>query len=134
MNTSLVLLGINARPLAQSAVAAGFDVVALDAFGHLDFRRLAIFVDGCAWEAAEQVCMAAGELTIDLMEGLASLVDKSLLRQEEQAEGEARFWMLQTLREFGLERLNSEGEAEATPEMHAQYFLLLSDEAEPFLR
>ena len=49
-----------------------------------------------------------------MVEGLTSLLDKSLLRQEEQAEGEARFWMLQTLREFGLEHLNSEKEAEAT--------------------
>ena len=98
------------------------------------FRRLAIFVDGCTWEAAEQVCMAAGELTIDLLEGLTSLVDKSLLRQEEQAEGEARFWTLQTLREFGLERLNSEGEAEITREMHAQYFLQFSEQVEPLLR
>jgi predicted ATPase len=65
------------------------------------FRRFAVFVDGCTWEAAEQVCTAAGELTGDVLEGLASLVDKSLLRQEEQGEGEPRFAMLQVLREFG---------------------------------
>jgi predicted ATPase len=92
-------------------------------------RRLAVFLDGCSWEAAEQVCNAAEELPMDLLEGLASLVDKSLLRQEEQTEGEARFWMLQTLREFGLERLRTAREEEATREAHALYYLSLAEEA-----
>jgi predicted ATPase len=98
------------------------------------FRRLAVFVDGWDWRAAEEVCMAAGKLEGDVLEGLASLVDKSLLRQEEQAEGETRFWMLQTLREFGLERLTGTGELEVTRLAHAQYFLRLAEEAAPYLR
>ena len=64
------------------------------------------------------------------MEGLASLVDKSLLRQEERTEGEALFWMLQTLREFGLERLSDAGEMETTWEAHAQYYLTLTEKEE----
>jgi predicted ATPase/class 3 adenylate cyclase len=63
------------------------------------FRHLAVFVDGWSLEAAEALCMARGGLSADMLEGMASLVDKSLLRQEEQATGETRFWMLQTLRE-----------------------------------
>lgn len=98
------------------------------------FHRLAVFVDGWSWEAAEEVCMAAGRLEGDILEGLASLVDKSLLRQEEQAEGEVRFWMLQTLREFGLEQLHSTGEMEITREKHAEYYLRLAEEAESFQR
>lgn len=98
------------------------------------FRRLAVFVDGWDWQAAEEVCMAAGTLEGDVLEGLASLVDKSLLRQEEQAEGETRFWMLQTLREFGLERLAAAGELEVTRLAHAQYYLRLAEEAAPYLR
>jgi predicted ATPase/class 3 adenylate cyclase len=94
------------------------------------FRRFAVFLDGCSWEAAEQVCNAAQELPMDMLEGLASLVDKSLLRQEEQAQGEARFWMLQTLREFGLERLSEAGEMETTREAHALYYLTLAEEAD----
>jgi len=98
------------------------------------FRRLAVFVDGWSWEAAGEVCTAAGKLEGDILERLASLVDKSLLRQEEQAEGEVRFWMLQTLREFGLEQLTSTGELEVTRDTHAAYYLRLAEEAEPFQR
>ena len=98
------------------------------------FRHLAVFVDGWSWQAAEELCMAAGGLAGDILEGMASLVDKSLLRQEEQAEGEVRFWMLQTLREFGLEQLTSSGELEGTREAHAEYYLRLAEEAEPYLQ
>jgi predicted ATPase/class 3 adenylate cyclase len=97
------------------------------------FRRLAVFVDGCTVEAAEQVCTAAGTLGEDILEGLVSLVDKSLLRQEEQAEGEARFWILQVLREFGLEALANTGEMEATRQAHALYYLALAEKVEPEL-
>ncbi len=98
------------------------------------FRRLAVFVDGWAWQAAGQVCTAAGGLAGDILEGLESLMDKSLLRQEGQDDGEPRWWMLQTLREFGLEVLASAGEAEATRQAHAEYYLRLSEQAEPRLR
>ena len=98
------------------------------------FRRLAAFVDGFIWQAAEVVCTAAGELKGDILDGLFSLVDKSLLRLEELAQGEPRFWMLQLLREFGLEYLTSAGETELTRTAHASYYLALAKEAEPHLR
>jgi hypothetical protein len=98
------------------------------------FRCLAVFMDGWSLQAAEEVCTVSGSLEGDILEGLSSLVDKSLLRQEEQAEGEVRFWMLQTLREFGLEQLKSTGELEGTREVHAEYYLRLAEEAEPYLR
>jgi predicted ATPase len=97
------------------------------------FRRLAVFVDGWTPDAAEVVCWAAGELEIDVLDGLLSLVDKSLLRQQELEQGEPRFWMLQLLREFGLEALTKAGESEVTRRVHAEYFLRLSEEAEPEL-
>jgi predicted ATPase len=97
------------------------------------FRRLAVFMDGWSLQAAEEVCTMSGGLEGDILEGLSSLVDKSLLRQEEQAEGEVRFWMLQTLREFGLEQLKSTGELEVTREVHAAYYLRFAEEAEPYL-
>ncbi len=98
------------------------------------FRHLAVFVDGWNLEAAEVLCMARGRLSADMLEGMASLVDKSLLRQEEQAEGETRFWMLQTLREFGLEQLARCEELEATRQAHAEYYLQLAEEAQPSLQ
>src|SRR5438876_8053582 len=98
------------------------------------FRHLAVFVDGWSLEAAEALCEAAGGLAEDMLEGMASLVDKSLLRQEEQAAGETRFWMLQTLREFGLEQLARSGELEATRQAHAEYYLRLAEEVKPSLQ
>jgi LuxR family transcriptional regulator, maltose regulon positive regulatory protein len=94
------------------------------------FRRLAVFIDGCTCQAAEQVCTAASELEGDMLEMLASLVDKSLLQQVEQADGEVRFQMLQTLREYGLERLAAEEESETNHRAHAGYYLALAREAE----
>src|SRR5437667_3772932 len=97
------------------------------------FRHLAIFVDGWSLQAAEAICMARGGLSEDMLEGMASLVDKSLLRQEEQAEGETRFWMLQTLREFGLEQMARNDELEATGQAHAESYLRLAEGAQPSL-
>ncbi len=98
------------------------------------FRRCTIFVDGFTWEAVEEVCTTADHRESDILEGLVSLVDKSLLRQAEPAEGEERFWMLQVLREFGLEMFVSAGEMEATRQAHTAYYLALAEEAEPHLR
>jgi predicted ATPase/class 3 adenylate cyclase len=100
------------------------------------FRRLAVFVDGCTVEAAADVCAAVGELEGDVLEALLSLVDKSLMRQAEQEDqsGEPRFWMLQVLREFGLECLASAGELDTTRAAHALYFIAQAEEIEPHLR
>lgn len=116
----------------RGAIAWSYDLLELEE--QQLFRRLAVFVDGCTWDAAEMVCTAAGQLQGDILEGLVSLVDKSLLRQEEQTEGEARFWMLHVLREYGLEALASAKETETTYQAHARYYLRLVEEAEPQLR
>lgn len=80
------------------------------------FRRLAVFVGGWTLSAAEAVCQAAGALTLDVLEGLASLLDKSLIRVEQTGEGETRFRMLYVLREFALEQLAATGDLIATRE------------------
>jgi len=85
----------------RAAIAWSYELLAPQE--QMLFRRLAVFVDGWNWQAAEQVCAIAGALSGDILEGLESLVDKSLLRQEGQDDGELRWWMLQTLREFWLE-------------------------------
>ncbi|HLX39870.1 MAG TPA: tetratricopeptide repeat protein [Ktedonobacteraceae bacterium] len=97
------------------------------------FRRLAIFVNGCTLRAAQQVCHTVGKLHGDMLDKMEALVDKSLLRQEEQATDEPRFLMLQTLREYGKECLASTGELAATRKAHALYYLTLAEEILPKL-
>jgi predicted ATPase/serine/threonine protein kinase/DNA-binding CsgD family transcriptional regulator len=98
------------------------------------FRWLAVFVGGSTLEATEAVCNTYGDLQVDVLEAVAGLVDKSLLRQETQANGEPRLLMLETIREYALERLAASGEAEAVRRQHATFFLRLAEEAEPELR
>jgi predicted ATPase/class 3 adenylate cyclase len=98
------------------------------------FARLSVFSGGCALEAVEAVCDAEGDLLVDVLEGLSSLVDKSMLRQEVRAEEEPRFVMLETIREYARERLEVSGIAEETGRMHAEYFLALAEQGESILR
>ena len=97
------------------------------------FARLAVFSGGRTLEAIEAVCDAKGDLPVDTLDGVSSLLDKSLLRQEEGPEGEPRFVMLETIHEFARERLEASGEAEETNRLHAEYFLALAEGAEPEL-
>jgi predicted ATPase/tRNA A-37 threonylcarbamoyl transferase component Bud32 len=92
------------------------------------FRRLTVFNGGCTLEGVEAVCNGREDLGIDVLEGMASLVDKSLVRQVEQDQGESRFALLDTIREFGLERLSASGEEWATKHAHAAYCLVLAEE------
>src|SRR5579859_496612 len=91
------------------------------------FRRLAVFAGGWTLEAAEAVCVASDGIPLDTLAGLGSLVDKSLVRQGEQPDGEPSFRMLATLREFGLERLIEAGETTAARLRHASYYLELAE-------
>ena len=92
------------------------------------FRRLSVFVSGCTLEAVEAVCNTQADLEVDGLDGMASLVDKSLLQRVERGEGESRFVMLDTIREYGLERLAASGEEAATRRAHAAYCLVLAEE------
>jgi predicted ATPase len=83
------------------------------------FARLAVFRGGCTIQAAEEVCDAD-------IDTLQSLVDKSLVRVRE---GD-RFWMLETIREFAVERLENSGEADAIRRRHADAFLALAESAD----
>jgi predicted ATPase/DNA-binding CsgD family transcriptional regulator len=116
------------------------------------FRRLAVFVDGATLDAIEAV-VASCELRasgtfgtadpsrcgttkvksssqLEAFRLIGALVDKSLLRQEPQPDGEPRFRMLETIREFGLERLGESGEERAVRAAHAEYYLTLAEQAE----
>src|SRR5205823_5832053 len=74
------------------------------------FRRLSVFVSGCTLASCQAVCNPEGDLGIDLLEAVASLVDKSLLKQEEGTGEEPRFGMLETIREYAKEKLAESGE------------------------
>jgi predicted ATPase/DNA-binding CsgD family transcriptional regulator len=96
------------------------------------FARLAIFRGGRSLEAIEAVC--GDGLPIDTLDGLASLVDKSLVQQKETSGGEPRFVLLEMIHEYARERLEETSEAEAMRQRHAEYFVALAERAEPELR
>jgi predicted ATPase/class 3 adenylate cyclase len=98
------------------------------------FGRLGVFSDGATLEAMEAVCDARGDLPADVFDGASSLLDKSLLRQEEGAGGEPRFVMLETIHEFANVRLEESGEAGELRRLHAEYFLAVAEEADPALK
>jgi predicted ATPase/DNA-binding CsgD family transcriptional regulator len=85
------------------------------------FRRLGVFVGGFTFDAAEAVAAVPGDVEIDLLRDLSSLVDKSLVRQDETANGELRYQMLETIREFANERLVAGDEAAAIRDAHADW-------------
>lgn len=92
------------------------------------FRRLSVFVGGCTLESAEAVCNPKGDLDLDLLDGMASLVDKSLVQEVEPSQGESRFMMLETIREYALEKLEASGEEGLTKRAQAAYCLVLAEE------
>ena len=110
------------------------------------FRQLAVFVGGFTLEAAEFVGGGTGgrwdedneppllATAPSVLDGLASLVDSSLVDRQQQADGEPRFAMLETIREYGLERLAAAGEEEETRRRHAAWCLALGEELWPTLQ
>ncbi len=89
--------------------------------------RLSVFSGSCTLAAAEVVCGAD-------VDALSSLADKSLLRREEMPEGEPRFSLLETVREYALERLEERGEAEQAHRSHAEHIRGLAEGAAAQLR
>ena len=93
------------------------------------FARLSVFAGGWGLDAAEAVCAFEGDL--DVLEGVASLVDKSLVQPSELPGGEPRFVVLETIREYARERLEAlDKEARTTWRRHAEHFLAVAREAD----
>ncbi|HJP65140.1 MAG TPA: adenylate/guanylate cyclase domain-containing protein, partial [Actinomycetota bacterium] len=113
----------------RGAIAWSYDL--LDEAERRLFARLSVFVGGWTMESADVVCEPSA-LGLDVLEGLTSLVDKSLIRRGDP-NGHPRFTMLETIREFGLERLGEAGEFDPILQRHADHFLDLALEAEPHL-
>jgi tetratricopeptide (TPR) repeat protein len=95
------------------------------------FARLAVFSGGGSLDAIEAVC--GSDLGAPVLDLLSALVDDSLLRRMETTDGEVRFQMLETIREFAVERLDDEPDAAEIREHHARHFLSLAREAEDHL-
>ena len=116
----------------RGAIAWSYDL--LDENEKRLFRRLAVFVGGFTLEAAAAVCDTNGDLQLDVFEGIAALVDESLLRQESSHDGEPRLFMLETIREYALERLIESGEKEESQRHHLEFFLAFAERGEIELR
>ena len=130
--------------------AIGWSHDLLDPTEQALFRRLAVFAGGFDLEAAAAVGRGVEQasnrdddtgllapstprrLVASVLDGVSSLVDKSLLHRTDGAEA-PRFGMLETVREYGLERLEASGEAEAVRRAHADHYLALAEQAEPRL-
>jgi predicted ATPase/DNA-binding CsgD family transcriptional regulator len=145
----LDLLASNAwdRPQRHQTLRAALDwsYGLLEPAEQVLFRSLAVFVGGCSLDAAETVTSLDGDPASTpsrsppgrsgaVLDGITSLVDKSLLRLEQPTAGEPQFGMLDTVRSYALERLVASGEAEALHRRHAVYFLAMAERAECELR
>jgi predicted ATPase len=131
--------GARNLPERQRTLRAAIDwsYKLLDVDEQVLFARLGVFVGGCTLEAAEAVCNAGnppgGEREPNVLDGLAALIDSSLLRQEEVG-GEPRFMMLETIAEYAREQLVRSEEARVLRERHLVFFLELAEAAEVGLR
>ena len=108
----------------------------LDAPDQRLFRWLSVFIGGCTLQAAEAVCTRAEDGEGQVLEGIASLIDKSLLQRLEPSEEgseEPYLLMLETIREYGQEALTAHGEGAIARQAHADYFLRVAEEAKPAL-
>ncbi len=126
------LLSSGARDLPErqqtlrGAIAWSHDL--LDEVDRRVFARFSVFAGGATLDAAQTVLFDVGEAG-DALDAIGSMVDKSLIRQETQPDGDPRFRMLETIREFALEQLVARGEEEALRERHAACVLSFAERA-----
>ena len=130
----LLTAGAHDLPARQQTLRATIDwsYDLLDELQKKLFRTLSVFSGGFSLEAAEVVCGTGNpeSVAIDVLDGIESILDKSLLIQEELPGGEPRFHLLETIREYGLERLGDSGEAESVRNRHARFYFEHAKEGE----
>src|ERR687891_401210 len=137
LDRALPLLAGGSRELPQrqrtlrDAIAWSYDL--LEEPERPLFARLSAFVGGFTLEAVEAVADPGGDLGLDPFDGVASLTNKSLLRQMATGPAEPRFFMLETIREYAAERLAEAPDADEIRRRHARFFLGLAERAEPEL-
>ena len=95
-------------------------------------RRLAVFAGSFTLDAAESVCAVAPLEPEDILDGVTALVDRSLVLME-PGEGVARYRLLETVRQYGIERLREATELEVAERLHSDYFLAVAEAAAPHL-
>jgi predicted ATPase len=127
---SISLLASASRDLSERQRtlrgAIGWSHDLLDPTERVLFRRLGIFVGGCSIEDAQAICDADGQLGMDMLDGLSSLVDKSLLRRLNPGGDELRVGMLETVREYALERLTASEDWDAVRRGHEDRYMAMA--------
>ena len=135
--TTLQLLTGGARDLPprqqtlRSAIKWSYDL--LNEKEKRLFRRMAVFRGGCTLAAIEGVCNAGKDLDFEPLDGVASLLDKSLLKQEMGEEADPRFFMLETILEYAAEKQGEIREERDLKRQHALYFAKFAEHAQPLL-
>jgi predicted ATPase len=109
----------------RDAIAWSYDLLSPDE--QRLFRRLAVFAGGFTLEAAGAIAALQGDAGIDTFDGIAALVDKSLVRLDAEPGREPRYGMLETVREFAVERLEASGDGDAPRNRHMAYFVDLAE-------
>ena len=133
LDHQLDVLAAGARDLPErqqtlrGAIAWSYDL--LDDGGKRLLDRLSVFASGCDLASAEAVCGPSSEIGVDILDGLMALVDQSLIKVEETADGEPRFRLLDTIREYAAERLEADGEADLIRDRHREWYVALVERA-----
>ncbi len=124
------------RPARQQTLRAAIDwsYNLLEGPEQRLLERLAVFAGGWGIEAADAICNSSAELGIETLDGLTTLADMSLIRTLPSGDGEARFGMLQVIREFAAEKLDAAIDAGEIHRRHATYQVRLAEVAGPELR
>jgi predicted ATPase/class 3 adenylate cyclase len=126
----LLTMGAVDAPARQQTLRAAIDwsYALLEEEEQRLLARLSVFAGGWDLEAAEAVCGREGPP--DVVDGISSLVENSLVRVESGRHGEPRFSMLESIREYAQEMLGAGGEAQTLRRLHAEHFLALSERAD----
>jgi predicted ATPase/class 3 adenylate cyclase len=133
LDHQLDLLAAGARDLPprqqtlRGAIAWSYDL--LDEGGRRLLDRLSGFASGCDLDSAEVICGPASEIGGDILDGLMSLADQSLLKVEETPDGEPRFRLLDTIRDYAAEKLETDGETGLIRERHRDWYVALVQRA-----
>lgn len=134
LQNPLTVLTVGARNLPRhqqtlrSTIAWSYDL--LSSGEQMLFGQLGIFVSGFTFDAVTEICRDVGDGSFDVLDGLACLVDHSLVQPELHSAGERRFRLLETIRDYAQEQLVARSEVDLLRERHARYYVRLAEQAE----